>query len=105
MKVKAKESPQVQRAKKKLEKEMAKEAGRINPEALEKTRSVMKREISRHEADRSKSSDLTVTLWDENKHSEISHNRHVKHLFNELRKAASNEPSPEILKERVRFQP
>lgn len=89
MAVKAKESAQVQKARRKLKKQLGGENKRVNKKALEQIRETMKRWIRRHDGERINLMNKTFTLFDENKHTERSHDRHIQALMQRLQKGLS----------------
>jgi len=100
MKIK-KESPQVQRARKKLEEEFNNQEKQINPDALNKMRRVIQQWINRHAPERVKLEDKTFSLFDENKHSEVAHNSYVIHKLAALRKQGNKSTTTSDLKKRI----
>lgn len=86
---KAKESKQVEKARKKLKLQIQTEHELLTATALQKVSQDIKTWISRHAQDRIKLKQKDISLFDENQHSEKIHSRYVKHLLEELARPAS----------------
>lgn len=80
---KAKESKQVEKARKKLKLQIQEEHQFVTENALRKVSQDIKNWISRHSKERVKLRQ-TFSLFDENQHSEKTHSRYVKHLLQTL---------------------
>ena len=81
---KAPESSTIQRARKKLKKQMTKENEKITPEALKQVAKNISRWITRHSPERVDLKTKRLTLFDENKHSVPPASRFVTHLKKEI---------------------
>lgn len=87
MAIKAKESPQVQKARQKIKQQLADADKRINPESLKEMTLLIQRQILRHTPDRVSLKTKQVSrqpLFDENKHSAKIESKFVRHLLKEL---------------------
>lgn len=87
MATKAKESPQIQKARNKIQQHLAEADKRINTEALKEMALLIQRQISRHTPDRInlKAKQVTrVSLFDENKHPAKTESKFVNRLLKEL---------------------
>jgi hypothetical protein len=87
---KAKESKQVQKARKKLKLQILEEHKLLTENALKKVSNDIKQWISRHASERVQLKEKDISLFDENKHSAKVHSRFVKHLLTDL--AEGREP-------------
>jgi Holliday junction resolvase-like predicted endonuclease len=83
MVTKAKESPLIIKARKKLKQNINAENKQITPQALEKIRKTIHHWISRHGSERV-TLKSKVTVFDENQHSAKPQNRFVMHLLKNL---------------------
>ena len=81
---KAKDSKQVERARKKLRKQIKEEHKLINSQALKNVGNDIKKWLSTNSKERLKLKDKRIELFDENKHSEKVRSRFVKDLLNKL---------------------
>lgn len=77
MKVKAKESTQVVKARQKLIKQIKNENKQLTHQALEKERKVMRQWIARHAPERIDLNTKSFILFDENQHSANVENKYV----------------------------
>jgi hypothetical protein len=87
MAIKAKESPQVQKARNKIKQQLAEADNRTNAEALKKMTLLIQRQILRHTPDRINLKTKQVShlpLFDENKHPAKTESKFVHHLLKEL---------------------
>lgn len=85
MVVKAKESPQVQKARKKIKQQLAAAEKRINDEALKEMRLLIQRQIARHHSERIDLKTKMVTLFDENAHPAKTESKFVNRLLKQLK--------------------
>lgn len=93
MATKAKESPHIEKARRKLQEQLASEDSRITPAALEKMSNAIKTWISRHSQERISLKDKEfTTLFDRNQHPATVKSRYVSKLLEEL-KSKPNKPS------------
>ncbi len=93
MVAKAKESYQIQKARKKLAKQFEAEDKRINQKAIDQMKQAIQIWISRHKAERVELKDLQVELFDENKHSAQVKSKFVKEMLQKL-KSPTKKGSP-----------
>lgn len=96
MVVKAKESPQVQKARKKIKQQLAAAEQRINDEALREMRLVIQRQIARHHSERIDLKSKVVTLFDENKHPAKSESKFVNRLLKDLKQPPKTKKKGEL---------
>lgn len=92
MMLKAKESRQVQKARRKLQHQIQEEHKLVTANALNKVSEEIKTWIYRHAKDRVKLKDKDIRMFDENQHSEKTHSRYVQHLLDQL----SHSPSTSV---------
>lgn len=85
MAVKAKESPQVAKARRKIKQQLAAAEKRVNAEALREMRLLIQRQIARQSPTRIDLKTKTVTLFDENTHPAKTESKYVQHLLKELK--------------------
>lgn len=86
MSAKAKESPHIEKARKKLREQLASEESKITPAALEKMTSAIKTWISRHSQERIDLKDKEfTTLFDRNQHPATVKSRYVSKLLDQLK--------------------
>lgn len=86
MNSKAKESPHVEKARRKLREQLEKESSQIVPAALAKMSSAIKTWISRHAQERIDLKDKEfVSLFDQNQHPATVKSRYVSKLLNQLK--------------------
>lgn len=76
----APESPQVLSRRKKLKDKFVEEGKMITPQALKNEARLIEHWIKRHDPERVDLKKNTVTLFDENRHSEQPHIRYIEHL-------------------------
>jgi hypothetical protein len=87
MATKAKESPQIQKARNKIKQQLANADKRINSEALKEMTLLIQRQLLRHTPDRvslKKKQVSHVPIFDENKHPAKTESKFVHHLLKEL---------------------
>lgn len=96
MVVKAKESPQVQKARKKIKQQLAAAEKRINDEALKEMRLLIQRQIARHHAERVDLKTKVVTLFDENKHPAQTESKFVNRLLKDLKHPPKSKKKSEL---------
>lgn len=94
MATKAKESKQVEKARKKLKLQIQEEHKFVTENALRRVSQDIKNWISRHSHERVKLK-KNISLFDENQHSEKTHSRYVKHLLENLSTPLISENPPE----------
>lgn len=107
MEIKAKESPQIIKAREKIQKQIQKADERTSPEAIKSKTALIQRQILRHKNERvslkeNKPANLkerTVT-FDENAHSAKTKSRHVSKLMKNLQKESAAEKH-QMLKGRI----
>ena len=83
----AKESKQVEKARKKLKLRIQKEHELATEAALQKVSTDIKNWISRHSQERIKLRQKGINLFDENRHPAKVHSHYVKHRLQELAKS------------------
>lgn len=81
---KAKESKQVEKARRKLKMQIEEEHKLITEAALREVSKDIKNWISRHAQERIVLKQKEISLFDENQHSAKVHSRYVKHLLQDL---------------------
>ena len=86
---KAKDSYQILKARKKLEKKIAQEDKLINEKTLGQMKKVIQFWIKRHKTDRVKVAKKSIELFDENRHSAKIKSKFVSHLLDRLKKEAA----------------
>lgn len=84
---KAEESRQIKKARKKLEKQLAKENELINEKAIQQMKKAIQIWINRHQDERVELQER-LDLFDENRHSAKSESKFVNHLMSQLKKEA-----------------
>ena len=89
MSTKAEESPQVKKARKKLEKQVKKENKLINQAAIEQMKKAIQVRIKRQGPARVPLAEKSVELFDENRHPATAKSKHVKQLLHQLKTEAS----------------
>lgn len=92
-KIKAKDSKQVQRAREKIAKKIAKDEAKIDQRALEEMKQAIKHRIDRFAKDRVPLKDKSITLFDEKTHIAKIRSRFIKNLETTLRKEAQSTSS------------
>lgn len=86
MSPKAKESPHIEKARRKLREQLATEDSKITPAALEKMGNAIKSWISRHAQERIDLKDKEfTTLFDRNQHPATVKSRYVSKLLEQLK--------------------
>jgi hypothetical protein len=83
--IKAKESAQILKARKKLLQQIADENKHVTAQALDKIRKSIHHWISRHADDRINLKSKEITLFDENRHSAKPQNRFILNLLQNLK--------------------
>jgi hypothetical protein len=84
----AKESKQVQRAREKIAKKIAKDEKKMDERAIEEMKLAIRHRIDRFAKDRVPLKDKSIALFDENKHIAKLRSRFIKNLETTLRKEA-----------------
>lgn len=100
---KAKESAQVQKARKKIKDQLADAEKRINPEALHEMARIIQLQLSRRSSERINLKNKTVTLFDENQHSAKTESKFVNRLLKQIKQKIID-PSYKQLEGRVKLQ-
>lgn len=85
MAVKAKESHQVEIARKKLQKKFAREDQRMTHEALRQMEFVIEQQLARHSGERVNLKSKEIALFDANRHSAAVKSKFVSHLLSSLK--------------------
>jgi hypothetical protein len=81
---KAKESKQVEKARRKLKMQIQEEHQLVTETALQGVSEEIKNWISRHAQERVRLKQKDISLFDENQHPAKVHSRYIKHLLHEL---------------------
>jgi hypothetical protein len=102
MQIKAKESSQVAKARKKLEGQMAIENKLITTQALGNIRKSMHNWIARHHDERISLKEKTVTLFDENEHPAKPQNKFILSLLKNI--STKSKKGRKIQSERISFK-
>lgn len=85
MNQKAKESAQIKKYRRKLQKQLENEKTQMTEAALKKAKDSMQLWISRHQSERINLKDKTITLFDENRHPARTESKFVHDLFSRIR--------------------
>ncbi len=101
---KAKESPQILKARQKLQKHLAAADKHVNPDAIKAMKRLIERQLTRKQPDRIDLKAKNVTLFDENKHPAKSQSKFVSGLLRQL-KHPSPKKKPKQLEGRVKAIP
>ena len=102
----AKESKQIEKVRKKLEKVLREEHAHFNKETLAEVRENIHKWLNRHEPERLSSETKSFTLFDENRHPSEVKSKFVQNLLNELQnKPAESEKEIHKLQGRVKYKP
>ncbi len=102
----AKESKQIKKVRKKLEKILEEEHSHFNRETLNEVRDNIYKWIARHEPERVSTKEKTFKLFDENAHSSNVKSAYVKHLQQDLEaKAEQEELEKNSLLGRITYRP
>jgi hypothetical protein len=99
--MRAKESPQIEKARKKLSQQMAEENKFITAQALDKIRKSIHYWIARHADDRVNLKSKEIRIFDENRHSAKPQNRFIMNLLNSLRVQNKNKKPSKKLSGRI----
>jgi hypothetical protein len=102
MGIKAKESKQVQKARKKLERRLEAEHKLVNQKALDQMKKAIHIWIKRHRDERVSLIEKPIELFDENRHSVQTQSKFVSHLLQKLQNEASKTPAFKRLIGRVK---
>ena len=81
---KAKESPQIPKARRKLKQQMASEQKAVTASALDKMAKNIEYWLNRHKTERIELKDKAITLFDENRHSARIHSKFIKQMLQNL---------------------
>jgi hypothetical protein len=82
---KAKESAQIQKARKKIQRQIEAAEKRITPESLSKMTLLIHRQLSRSSPERISLTTKSITLFDENRHSAKTESRFVRKLLQHIK--------------------
>lgn len=85
MSSKAKESAQIEKARKKIEKKLQTAETRVNPEALSKMSRLIQEQLKRHKADRINLKKRHIIAFDENQHPAAVRSQFILNLMNTIR--------------------
>lgn len=91
---KAKESQEIKKLRKKLEKQISKEKPLFNPEKLAQIKNSIHKWIERHSKERIDLKEKTIKLFDENQHPAKTQSKFVHQLFQQLEEQAKKERKP-----------
>lgn len=97
MAIKANESSQVRKYRKKLEESMIEEKKLINPESLSKMKNSIHQWINKHSGERVNLKNKSIELFDENKHSAAPKSKYILHLLSDI-KEDKKQPTPPLRK-------
>lgn len=101
MAIKAKESPQIQKARKKIKQQLAAADKRVNTEALKEMSLLIQRQLARHTAQRINLKSKVVTLFDENKHPAKTESKFVHRLLKQLKHTPTKSKQKKELEGRI----
>lgn len=101
MGVRAKESHQVEKARRKLQKKFAKEEGRMTHEALRQMALLIEQQLARHAAERIDLKSKEIALFDANRHPAAVKSKFVSHLLSSLKAETKQPQSVKQLKGRI----
>lgn len=104
MSIKAKESRQIKKARKKLKKQFASEEKKINAEALQRMDRAIHHYINRHAGERIDLKSKTFTLFDENKHPATPESKFVLEMLKDLQQEKPEQKPPSSLEERITYE-
>lgn len=99
---KAKESPQVTRARKKLKKQFQEQSRLINAQALKEMDEGIRLWLERHSSERIKLQNKTITIFDENQHPEKIHSKFIHKLLGQLQQESAKKSTRKTLHGRVK---
>jgi hypothetical protein len=85
MTIKAKESAQIHKARKKIKKQLAAAEKRINSEALKEMRRIIQQQIARRKIERIDLKERQIALFDENKHPAKTESEFILQLLHRLK--------------------
>jgi len=86
MSIKAKESTQIDKARKKIKKKLAAADRRLNPAAIKAMSQLIEQQLARRKGERISLENRQITLFDENRHSAKSESKFVSRLLQQLKK-------------------
>lgn len=102
MGTKAKESQQVEKARKKLQRKIARENRFMTEESLAQMARLIERQLIRHAGERIDLKSKEIQLFDENRHPALVKSRFVAHLLRDLKTEATSPSKPKkTLKGRI----
>lgn len=87
MSTKAKESAQIQKARKKIERNLQTADKQVNPEALNKMGRLIQEQLKRHKADRISLKKRQIIAFDENQHSAAVKSHFILNLIKTIKHA------------------
>jgi hypothetical protein len=103
MSSKAKESPQVQHARKKLKSQLATEEKRVTDAALDRMRESIVSWLDRHADDRVPLVSKVFTVFDENRHPAKVRSKYVYRLLHQLKTQIAKKESLKIFRGRISY--
>lgn len=90
MPAKAKESPQIQKARKKIKQQLKAAEKRMNAEALQTMSRLIKEQLSRQKSGRIDLKDRQITTFDENQHPAKTESKFVLNLIHQIKDGKIN---------------
>lgn len=84
MAVKAKESPQVQKARRKIKRQLKAAERKMNPETLKAMSQLIKQQLARHQSERINLRKREFTIFDENQHPAKTESKFIMKLLHDL---------------------
>lgn len=91
MTTKAKESRQVEKARKKIERQLLAAEKRTNAETLKAMSLIIKKQLARHQSERINLSKRQITTFDENRHPAKTESKFVTKLLKQLKNERSQD--------------
>jgi|688.fasta_scaffold25629_9 hypothetical protein len=88
----ANESPQILKARRKLQKQIDAENSKITAHALQRMAKTIEFWLDRHKRERVKLKDKSITLFDENRHPAKTQSKFVNHLLKNLQQEITPKP-------------
>lgn len=102
MATKARDSRQVEKARKKLRAQIETEQKKVNEKTINQMKQAMQIWLKRHKQERIKLADLPIEVFDENRHSAKTQSKFVVHLMSRLKHEAVRPKSLKPLKGRLK---
>jgi hypothetical protein len=96
---KAQESAQIERARKKIEKQLLASEKQFNAESLRRMRELIENQLKRQSPTRVSLKTRQIVLFDENQHPAQTESRFVKHLLDKIKEGTSKKrPLKKVIK-------